>query len=252
MVKQNLLRLSLARGAALLNMLSAQGTVSVENAKAALASPTLKANAGIIQHNPPGSPIGGALSSAKAAAPAKGIAWKGLDFVAFDSTAGSSGLAGLTDAALLDIHKQRACLADAVAIGRPVAESSHLSAYGTTVYTDYVFVVDTLLKDNAKAAIRGRSYIVVTRPGGSIDLADGPVKYESQEYPKLRPDGATLQFLRFIPESGSYHAIDGLSTFVATPDGWSIARAAAAARTLPEFKRGALEAVIQNWLKSCE
>jgi hypothetical protein len=247
MANQHPLRLSLAGSAALITMLSAQSTAPVASAEAALASPTLKANAAIIQHNPPGSPIGSTLSSAKASAPSRGIAWKGVDLIAFDSPAGL-----IADTALLDIHRKRACLADAIAIGHTIAESSHLSAFGTAVYTDYAFVPDTLLKDNARAAIRGKPFIVVTRPGGSIELPGGPVEYESQEFPKLLPRGAYLQLLRFIPQSGSYHAIDGFSTFVANGETWSIARAAVSARTLPEFKRGVLEALISGWLKACE
>jgi hypothetical protein len=188
------------------------------------------------------------LSNARDAAPSRGIVWKGVEVIAFDEP---GSLTGLTDANLLDIYKKRACLADAIVVGHTGSSLSHLSAYGTAVYTDYVFVTDTLLKDNAKAPIR-ESQIVVTRRGGSIVLPAGPVKYESQEYPNLQPGNTYLQFLRVIPESSSYHAIDAFSTLIAEGDSWVIVRNAASARVLPEFKRGAFETIISDWLKSCK
>ena len=210
-----------------------------------LTSPALKANAEIVQHNPPGSRLESSLSEAKAAAPSRGIPWKGLDIISSEEPNGD-----ITDALLLGLLKKRACLADAIVIGDPTSSLSHLSAYGTAVYTDYLIAVNTVLKDNGRAPIRD-SRIIVTRRGGSIVLPDGPLTYDSQEFPNLQPRKTYLQFLRYIPESSSYYAIDGYSTAVAGSDGWMLVRTAMKDRALLEFKRGAFEAIISEWLRSC-
>lgn len=216
------------------------------NAATALDSPALQPNAYITQHNPPGSPIDDTLEAARAGAPARGIVWRGIEIHHSDHAGGMA----VPDSALLEIHKKRVCSADAVVIGHTILEKAHLSAYRTAVYTDYLFVVDSVLKDNVRSPIRAQAQLVVTRVGGSIVLPNGPVKYEPEEFAGLQTTDVYLQFLRFIPETGSYHAIDGFSSFSLKGNRWAMTRRSAAARVLPEFNRGSFEKVITAWAAS--
>jgi hypothetical protein len=128
----------------------------------------------------------------------------------------------------------------------------HLSAYGTAVYGDYDFVIGTLLKDNRISSIRSKPAIVVTRPGGSLTLPGGYVNNEFEQFPRFQSDALYLLFLRYIPESSAYEALDPNSTLVAAGNNWVIARKAFSGLTVPEFTRGVLEASIANWLTSCK
>jgi hypothetical protein len=232
-------------GATVLNIVSFAQTTSD------LGDPMLKANASIAQHNPPGIPIPQLLLNARALAPSKGVSsWKGLDIVASDDEAVSPG--GSIVTVLLQVYQRQACQADAILVGHTSSWAYHLSAFGTGVYGDYVFVIDSLLKDNKASPIRSKPDIVVTRPGGSLSLAEGPVTLELAAFPQLQSGLTYLQFLRYIPQSSAYQALDPLSTLVANGNNWGIARKSFSRLAVPGFTRGALEPTIGNWLTSCK
>jgi hypothetical protein len=215
-----------------------------------LNSPALQANASIPQHNRPGTELEKMLSAAKQMAPSRGVEWKGLDIISGDAPGAAMGY---TDGLLIDLYKKYTCIADAVVVGHVGPSLSHLSAYGTAVYSDYALTVESIVKDNHRAPITMRSIIVITRPGGSMALPSGPVKYISQGFPSLTPGSSYLQFLRFIPESGAYNAIDEFATFVSNDGAWHIIRKAMAGRTLPvEFRNGIFQSSIAEWLRSCK
>jgi hypothetical protein len=213
-----------------------------------LAAPMLKLNAQRPQHNPPGTPLAESLANGRAIAASKGFPWKGMRFIA------KEGLLMLSPGAfnILQLYQKQACQADAIVVGQTNLWAYHLSAFGTAVYGDYDFVIDTLLKDNRTSSIRSKPAIVVTRPGGSLSLADGPVTHVFEEFPRLQSGTTYLLFLRYIPGSSAYEALDSSSTLVATGNNWVIARKAFSGLAIPEFRRGALEASISNWLTSCK
>lgn len=215
-----------------------------------LADPRLKANANLPQHNPPGISIPQLLANAHAQAPSKGIPWKGLDIVASDDEAVSPGESIIT--ILLQLYRKQACQADAIVVGHTTSSAYHLSAFGTGIYGDYVFVIDMLLKDNGASSIRSKPDIVVTRPGGSLSLSEGPVNLEMRGFPRLQVGVTYLQFLRYVPQSSSYQAFDPFSTLVGNGNNWMIARKAFSGLVVPGFTRGALEPMIGNWLTSCK
>jgi len=92
---------------------------------------------------------------------------------------------------------------------------------------------------------------VVTRPGGSLDLPDGHVNFDPLAFPRLRPGVTCLQFLRYIPQSSSYQALDADSTLVASGENWTVLRRAFAGFVLPGFTRRAFEVTVANWLADC-
>lgn len=214
-----------------------------------LDSSELKANASIVQHNPPGTPLEAMLAGASKTAASRGIEWKGLDVIRGDPPA---NVMGYTDTILLDLYKRYSCLADAVVIGHAGPSVPHLSSYGTTVYSDYIITADLILKDNVRSPIKVKSTIVVTRPGGTLVLGSGPVKYISQGFPNLMPGRSYLQFLRYISESRSYNAIDESATLESREGTWQIIRGALTNRTVPiDFKNGIFESSIARWLIGC-
>jgi hypothetical protein len=93
--------------------------------------------------------------------------------------------------------------------------------------------------------------IVITRPGGSLLLDNGPVNFEMQSFPPLQTGVTYLQFLRFLPESSAYQAIDSFSTLVANRNNWVIARKEFSSMVLPGFAQSALLSTINNWLQTC-
>ena len=213
-----------------------------------LAAPMLQANANRPRHNPPGSPLAESLVSGRALAATKGWPWKGMRYIMHEGLVVSSP-GGFN---ILELYQKQACQADVIAVGHTNLWAYHLSAFGTAVYGDYDLVIDTLLKDNRISSIRSKPDIVVTRLGGSILLPDGNVDFDSQEFPRLQPNTSYLQFLRYIPESSAYEALDSNSTLVATGNRWAIARRARSALAAPELARGVFESSISNWLNSCK
>src|SRR5262245_38109588 len=213
-----------------------------------LTAPMLKLNAHLPRHNPPGPPLAESLVNAREAAASKGLPWQGLTYIRNEGL----GFATRDGFNVLQLYQKQVCEADAIVVGQTNLWAYHLSAYGTAVYGDYDFVIDTLLKDNRTSSIRSKPAIVVTRPGGSLSLPGGHVNDDFQEFPRFQSGTIYLLFLRFIPESSAYEALDPNSTLVTTGNNWVIARKLFSGLTAPEFTRGVLEASIDDWLTSCK
>ena len=151
----------------------------------------------------------------------------------FDEPGGSSPTGGFT---LAQVFQKRACLADAIITGSTTNWVHHLSYSGSAVYADYDFVIGSILKDNKKASLLQGTDIVVTRPGGSLDLGQGSLKtvdFEDERFPHLQRNQTYLLFLRFIPQSGGYEAVDYFSTFSLRNNQWVLGRKAYQNTPLP-------------------
>jgi len=235
-------------GAALVSVALFAQTTTGPRAAVDLAAPMLKSNAYRPRHNPPGTTLTESLVHGRALAASKGLPWTGMRFIQ------NAGLPALSPGgfSISQLYQKQACQADAIVVGHTILWAYHLSAFGTSVYGDYEFVIDSLLKDNLTSSIRSKPDIVVTRPGGSLSLADGHVNFDLEEFPRLQSGTTYLLFLRHIPESSAYEALDSCSTLVATGNNWVITRKALSGLAGPEFTRGALEDNISNWLTSCK
>jgi hypothetical protein len=191
------------------------------------------------------------LVNARSLAPSKGVTtWKGLDIVVHDHELLPADMT-LTSALLLAYQRQ-ACAADAIVVGHITSSLYHLSAAGTAVYGDYIVVIDSLLKDNRATSIRPKADMVVTRPGGTLLLPEGPINFDRQGFPRLELGTMYLQFLRYIPQSGAYEAINEWSTLIAKEANWLIARKRFDRLVLPGFTRGGLEDAISKWMQACK
>ena len=221
-------------------------TTSGPEAAVDLTAPTLRAHANLPKYFRSGPPLTQDLAEARVTAAAKGIPWKGLHFIVNDS----DNLSGFTKAGALKLYQNLACQADVFAIGHTSLSARHLSAWGT-VYTDYIFAIDNLLKDNQGSSIRAKPGIIVTRPGGSLMVNNDPVIFDFQGFPELQSGNTYLQFLKYISESSAYQALDSYSTLLGTGSDWVVARRASAV-SLPDLTRGVLEESVGNWLTSCK
>src|SRR5262249_34748241 len=152
------------------------------------------------------------------------IEWKGLMTTMYDA---ESDVAGYNDrnSTALGIYQRLACQSSLIVIGHSTVSQSHLSASETSVYTDYDFVIDQLIKDNTISPVASRPDIVVTRPGGSLAVNGDPVSFISVGFPALQPGSRYLIFLVYVPASKAYQPVDSYSTLVSGNEGaWLIAR----------------------------
>ncbi len=103
--------------------------------------------------------------------------------------------------------------ADAVVLCTVKNKSSQLTEDEDYVFTDYDATVVEVLKDNAAAPIQTHNKIVVTRPGGTILLNGRIVEALDESFQPLRKKNQYLLFLRFIPATGSYEALNSKASF---------------------------------------
>jgi hypothetical protein len=176
------------------------GLVWGETSPVDLGAPRLRANADLVPFNPPGPPLSEAVARAGG---------RGLDFIRFDGLP-----AAMANGSVVQPYQRLACQADLIVVGHSNASASHLSSFGTAVYSDYDFVVERLLKGSSGAG----SDIVVTRLGGALDK----VSFSSQDY----------------------RAVDALSSFMLVGGEWRDLRKAYTAWNVTE-------ASVRDWVALC-
>ncbi len=215
-----------------------------------LGSAALAANANLPQNNFPGSSLADALVRAQSLAATKGITSPGLVFTAFDEPS-----TGATPDNVSRLYQRLACTAVTIIIGHPNDSQFHISSSQTTVYGDYDFSVDAVLKNGLKAPQVIGNRIVVTRPGGTITLGTGTmnqVMYVHEGFPDWQTGKAYLLFLGYFPPTGAFFPVDAFSTFVGnSTTGWTVARKAYAQNPVFSFSRGVFEQSITQWVGSC-
>lgn len=124
-----------------------------------------------------------------------------------------------SNSGILSLYQRQACAADAIVTGHSSISMSHMSEFQTSVDSDNDFAIDSVIKGNSTAAIRGRSDIVMTSVGGALSLPAGQVTFDHEEFPQLQPGNTYLIVLRYIPVSSSFKAIVAWSTLLADISG---------------------------------
>lgn len=128
---------------------------------------------------------------------------------------------GDQDDAPFDFQKslqEMADSADAVIIGVMKSKSSQLTEDEDYVFTDYEIAVNDVLKNNAAASIQTNDKLTVTRPGGTILLNGRVVQAIDESFQPLRKGGEYLLFLRYIPATGGYQALNSRASFQLSDD----------------------------------
>jgi hypothetical protein len=207
-----------------------------------LSAPSLAVHATLWPNNMPGVPLNESLAHANVVAAQKQLR-PGLDIVTKDEPQPLANIDG--------IYQKLTCQVDAIVIGQIGAVSYHLSANGAFIYGDYDFHIQRILKDNRAASLALTSDVVVTRPGGDLQLSGGPVSYNNELYPRFQPDTNYLVFLTYVPQSHGYITAAVFGTLVQRGEEWAINRKAFANFTSPLLARGVFESSIINWSSLC-
>lgn len=106
------------------------------------------------------------------------------------------------------------CAADAIVVGIVRSKAAHLTEDETFVYTEYVFSVEDILKNNSASHVEVNNSIEFTRPGGLIKLDNQVIRVEDKSYPQLETKKKYLLFLKFIPSTNGYMVYDARSDFI--------------------------------------
>lgn len=111
------------------------------------------------------------------------------------------------------ILKHIVCEADAIVLGKPESRFSQLTADEDFVFTDYELAIEEVLKDDPNISKQGNNNITVTRPGGFIRLNNRNIRATDQSFKPLEMGERYVLFLRFIPATGAYRALNSKSSF---------------------------------------
>lgn len=106
-----------------------------------------------------------------------------------------------------------ACNADAVIVGVAKDKSSQLTEDGEFAFTDYELTVEQVIKDNKSSHLQPNAPLTVTRPGGKIQLSGHIIEAEDAAFKPLTKGERYILFLKFIPQTGAYTALNSMSTY---------------------------------------
>lgn len=105
------------------------------------------------------------------------------------------------------------CKADAVIIGTVKDQSSQLTEDEDFIFTDYALTVEQILKNKDGMPLQQNGTIIITRPGGTIQLEGKKVRALDEALEPFQTGGRYLLFLEFIPSTGAYKAFNSRGSF---------------------------------------
>jgi hypothetical protein len=107
---------------------------------------------------------------------------------------------------------------DAVLVGVVKEKNSQLTESGKFIFSDYLFQVEDVIKNNPKKPISTSELITLIRPGGKILLNGFTVTATDESYQNLNAGEKYILFLKFVPETGAYQSVNPEGSFL-TNDG---------------------------------
>jgi hypothetical protein len=149
---------------------------------------------------------------------------------------------------LTALYTDLTCRADSVLIGSATASVSHFSSSGSSIYSDYDFVISAVLRTNASSSPKPGQHVVFTHPGGLMPATGGFVRFEHQAFPSLVQGNAYLVFVNRIQNNGAYELASlqsvgyVFSTLFLDPTNkqWYLSRAAYKKRQFPDLNSDVL------------
>lgn len=102
--------------------------------------------------------------------------------------------------------------ADAVVIANVISKSAQITTSGTFVFTDYQLNVEEVLRADSDK-LKPQTSITVTRPGGKVLLEGQVITFKVESFKPLMPGHRYLLFLKVLPITGTYQAVDQKSSF---------------------------------------
>jgi hypothetical protein len=106
---------------------------------------------------------------------------------------------------------------DLVVLGKTGTGTAHMTAEKDFLYTDWDFTVEEVLKNNATSAVHSGATIIVTRPGGKLQVSGRIVYATCGDFLDFAPGQEYLVYLRFLPETGAYAVSGGGGAFAVSP-----------------------------------
>jgi hypothetical protein len=101
---------------------------------------------------------------------------------------------------------ERACAADAIFIGSVRDKNSQLTDDKTFVFTDYGFVVDTILRNDSPFALTPETSVVLSRIGGEVQINGRKVQAVADAAQPFEIGGRYLVFVTYLPERNTFAA----------------------------------------------
>lgn len=95
------------------------------------------------------------------------------------------------------------CENDLVVLGTIGNGTSQPTVDQGYIYTDWNLTLQEILKNNPKSPVQAGQTIVVTRPGGTLEIGGRHV-YARTDSPEFSPGAEVLLYLRYLPSTGTY------------------------------------------------
>ena len=97
-----------------------------------------------------------------------------------------------------------ACESDLVIIAKAGTGTSHPTFDQGFIYTDWQFSVRQIVKDNLKAPLHVDDVVIVTRPGGTLEIDGRKISAKLNDFRDFVPGETLLLYLKFVPATGAY------------------------------------------------
>jgi hypothetical protein len=107
-----------------------------------------------------------------------------------------------------DDIKRITCDADTIVLGTVKRSASQITEGQSFLFTDYVLLVQQVLKNNSRSLIQQEAEIIITRPGGAVLIGNKRVTAIDESIPLLQQGKQYLLFLRYLPETDSFESIE--------------------------------------------
>jgi hypothetical protein len=111
-----------------------------------------------------------------------------------------------------------ACRSDTVVRGMIRQKSSQLTEEKDFVFTDYELSVEEVLKNSSSGAISPYDFIVVNRPGGTVNFSGRIIHVRDEMAQPLEVGARYVLLLRFVPEAKVYQTLRGKGVFLLRED----------------------------------
>jgi hypothetical protein len=108
----------------------------------------------------------------------------------------------------VDEIKRMTCAADAIVLGTVKTSASQITEGQNFLFTDYVLLVQQVLKNNSRSPIQQEAEIDITRPGGAVLIGNKRITAIDESLLPLRRGKQYLLFLRYLPETESFASIE--------------------------------------------
>ena len=108
----------------------------------------------------------------------------------------------------VDEIKRITCAADTIVLGTVQRSASQITAGQSFLFTDYVLLVQQVLKNNSRSLIKQEAEINITRPGGAVLIGNKRITAIDESFLPLRQGKQYLLFLRYLPETDSFESIE--------------------------------------------